>query len=131
MLPISCMPPETAGEQVMATVRFGHNVISHERNRSRRPGSPRRRHSDEVSNRRKVVSKSQQAEISRMEEGMCMEKAWELHKEVFNLEGSYTKNKARFHVTHSLPSWLKKKRAHVDDSSPKVAATKGHGWEKL
>ena len=101
------MPPETAGEQVMATVRFGHNVIFHERNHSRRPGSPRRRHSDEVSNHRKVVSKSQQAEISRMEAGMCMEKAWELHKEVFNLEGSYTKNKARFRVTHSLPSWLK------------------------
>ena len=58
-------------------------------------------------------------------------KAWELRKEVFNLEGSYTKNKARFHVTHSLPSWLKKKRAHVDDSSPKVVATKGHGWKKI
>ena len=74
MLPISCMPPETAGEQVMATVRFGHNAIFHERNHSRRLGSPRRRYGDEVSNRRKVVSTSQQAEISRMEEGMSMVK---------------------------------------------------------
>ena len=57
-------------------------------------------------------------------------KAWELRKEVFNLEGSYTKNKARFHVTHSLPSWLKKKRAHIDDSSPKVATTKRPWLEK-
>ena len=57
-------------------------------------------------------------------------KAWDLRKEVFNLEGSYDKNKAKFHVTHSLPSWLRKKRAHVDDSSPKVATIKGHGWKK-
>ena len=33
-------------------------------------------------------------------------------------------------MTHSLPSWLKKKRAHQDDSSPKAVATKGHGWKK-
>ena len=74
ILPISCMPPETAGERVMATIRFGHDVIFRERSHSRRPGSPRRRRGDEVSNHRKVVSKSQQAEISRMEEGMRMEK---------------------------------------------------------
>ena len=60
-----------------------------------------------------------------MEEGMCKEKAWELRKEVFNLEGSYDKNKAKFHVTHPLPSWLKKKRAHLDEFSRRVAATKG------
>ena len=102
------MPSETAGERAMATVRFGHDVIFRERNHSRRLGSPRRRPGEEVSNHRKVVSESQQAEISRMEEGMCKEKAWELRKEVFNLEGSYDKNKAKFHVTHSLLSWLKK-----------------------
>ena len=30
-----------------------------------------------------------------------------------------------------MPSWLRKKRAHVDESSPRAAATKGHGWKKL
>ena len=71
----------------MATIQFSRDVILRERNHSRKPGSPRRRPGEEVSNRRKVVSESQQAEISRMEEGMCKEKAWELHKAVFNLEG--------------------------------------------
>ena len=66
ILPISCLPLETAGERVMATIRFGHDVIFRERNHSRRPGSPRRRLGEEVSNHRKVVSESQQAEISRV-----------------------------------------------------------------
>ena len=66
-----------------------------------------------------------------MEGRMCQKKAWELHKEVFELKGSYDKNETKFHVIHSVPSWLKKKRAHVDESSPKAAATKGHSWKKL
>ena len=66
-----------------------------------------------------------------MEGRMCQRKAWELHKEVFELKGSYDKNETKFHVIHSVPSWLKKKRAHVDESSPEVAATRGHSWEKL
>ena len=123
------MPLATAGERGMATVQFGRGVIVHERNHSRKLGSPRRRPGEEVSNHRKVVSESQQAEISRMEERMCKEKTWELHKEVFGLEGSYEQNKAKFHVTHSLPSWLKKKRARLDEVSPRAAATKGHGWK--
>ena len=66
-----------------------------------------------------------------MEGRMCKEKAWELHKEVFDLEGSYDKNETKFHVVHSVPSWLRKKRAHVDESSPRAAAAKGHDWKKL
>ena len=59
-----------------------------------------------------------------MEGRMCKEKAWELHKEVFDLKGSYDKNETKFHVIHSVPSWLKKKCAHVDESSPRAGCRK-------
>ena len=95
----------------MATIQFGRDVIFHERNHSRKLGSPRRRLGEEVSNRRKVVSEYQKVEIARMEKRMCKDKAWELHKEVFNLEGSYDKNETKSHAVHSVLSWLRKKRA--------------------
>ena len=42
------------------------------------------------------MSEYQKAEIARMGERMCTEKAWELRKAVFDLEGSYDKNETNF-----------------------------------